>query len=213
MTRMDTLASAFHPMKLLFHSALVVVGFALVPLVQAQTAAPAKPGDLVNGDFSMRTGNGLPTGWSFTTTPWISARGKDPQIPDGITVATLPEGSKTIVRITYKDNRDGCLVQVVDVPPRAKEARFKVAVRGEPEVEGGRMAFPDAGFRFFNAAGKFLPDSKTQQAPKQLSDKSWREVEFKCDVPPGAVFCNVILGNTNKSNGTFDFRGASVRFR
>ena len=90
---MDTLASAFHPMKLLFSSALVVLGFALVPLLHAQTAAPAKPGDLVNGDFS------------------------------------------------------------------------------------------------------------------------WREVEFKCDVPPGAVFCNVILGNTNKSNGTFDFRGASVRFR
>lgn len=181
--------------------------------LQAQTAAPAKPGELVNGDFSQRTGSGLPDGWAFTKTPYIDMRGKQSKIPDGITLTTLQEGSKTFVRITFKDNQRGCLVQVLDVPPRAKEARFKVTVRGEPDGEETKMAFPDAGFRFFNAAGKFLPDPKSASTPKQLSDKSWREIEFKCDIPQGATFCHVILGNTNNTNGTFEFRGASVRFR
>jgi hypothetical protein len=194
-------------------TAIVLFGIASAPHLHAQTAVPAKLGELVNGDFSQRVGNELPTGWSFTKTPWIDARGKGPKIPEGIAVTTLQEGSKAIVRITYKDNQRGCLVQVMDVPPRAKEARFKVTVRGEPDQEDVKMAFPDAGFRFFNAAGKYLPERKSSSQPKTLSDKSWREIEFKCDIPAGATFCHVILGNVNNTNGLFEFRGASVRFR
>lgn len=195
--------------------AIILLGFVHASHLQAQTAVPAKPGELVNGDFSQRTGNGLPDGWTFTKTPWIlnppkKAAGK---IPDGITVATLQEGSKAIVHITYKDNQRGCLVQVLEVPPRTKEARLKVTVRGEPDQKDGKMAFPDAGFRFFNAAGKYLPDRKSSDTPKTLSDQSWREIEFKCDVPAGTTTCNVILGNVNNTNGVFEFRGVSVRFR
>jgi|JI6StandDraft_1071083.scaffolds.fasta_scaffold138883_2 hypothetical protein len=192
---------------------LTLLSSVLVHSSHAQTTTPAKPGELVNGDFSQRVGTGLPTGWSFTKTPWIDARKKEPKIPDGMTVTTLQEGSKAIVRITYKDNQRGCLVQVLEIPPRAKEARFKVTVRGEPDKEDEKMAFPDAGFRFFNAAGKYLPERKSSDTPKTLSDKSWREIEFKCDIPAGATFCNVILGNVNNTNGIFEFRGASVKFR
>jgi hypothetical protein len=200
-------------MKLIAITTIVLSGLVSLPRLQAQTAAPAKPGELVNGDFSQRVGTGLPTGWSFTATPWIDARKKEPKVPDGMTVTTLQEGSKAIVRITYKDNQRGCLVQVLDVPPKAKEARLKVTVRGEPDQKDAKMAFPDAGFRFFNAAGKYLPERKSGSEPKTLSDKSWREIEVKCDIPAGATSCNVILGNVNNTNGLFEFRGVSVRFR
>lgn len=181
--------------------------------LQAQTAAPAKPGELVNGDFSQRTGNGLPDGWSFTEAHSNLAKNPDKKIPDGVTIVTLQEGSKAIVRITYTNNRGGCIAQALDVPPKSKEARLKVSVRGAPDDKGARYAMPDVAFRFFNSQGTLLPVRKGKGAPNQLSDKSWQEVDFSSDVPPDATSCNVILGNANNTNGTFEFRGASVRFR
>jgi hypothetical protein len=200
-------------MKSVILTSIALLALINVPSLHAQAAVAAKPGELVNGDFSQRVGTGLPTGWSFTKTPWIDARKKEPKIPDGMTVTTLQEGSKAIVHITYKDNQRGCLVQALDLPPRAKEARLKVTVRGEPDQKDAKMAFPDAGFRFFNAAGKYIPERKSSDTPKTLSDKSWREIEVKCDIPAGATSCNVILGNVNNTNGIFEFRGASVKFR
>lgn len=57
-----------------------------------------------------------------------------------------------------------------------------------------------------------MPLERNASKPtKQLSDKSWRDVEFTGDVPPGATFCHVILGNFDRTNGTFHCRGVSVR--
>lgn len=200
-------------MKHIILTTIALMGLVSASNLHAQTAAPAKPGQLVNGDFSQTTSAGMPTGWSYTHAHSNLAASKgDNKIPDGVTITTIQEGSKAIVRIIYKNNRGGCIAQVVEVPPKSKEARLKVSVRGAPDVEGARYGMPDVGLRFFNAQGKLLPSGKTR-GPKQLSDKSWQEVDFSIDVPPGATSCDFILGNANNTNGTFDFRGASVKFR
>jgi len=185
----------------------------LAPLLNARTEDKPEPGELVNADFSEHEGEGIPAGWRFTKTPWIDTRTSKEAIPEEVTVSTLTEGSKSLVRIAYRDNRDGCLVQTVEIPPKAKEARFKVSVRGKPDVEGGRLIMPDGGFRFFNAAGKFLPVPSSTKPPQDLSAKSWNDIEFTCQIPPGATFCNVIIGNLNSTSGIFEFRGVSVKFR
>lgn len=201
-------------MKHILLTTLALLGGLLDPSIHAQTAIPAVPGQLINGDFSQGSSNGLPNGWSFTKTPYILEPRKKQagKIPNGVTIATLQEGSKAIVRITYNNKEDGCLVQLVDLPPKTKRAYFKVSVRGAPDQKGGKQSMPDAGFRFFSAGGDYLPERKASPPPNQLSDKSWREIDFNCDVPPNATSCHVIFGNTGNTNATFDFRNVRVRF-
>lgn len=89
------------------------------------------------------------------------------------------------------------------------EARMRLSVRGT-SVAGG---MPEVGFRFFSADGKFLPDPAQMHDVKDISKKSWGQVDFTCKVPPDASFCSVAFGAGRNGNGTFDFRGVDVRFR